>query len=71
LSAPLPALQQTIDVFGPGFVKVLYAGPAPGQVAGAMQVNLRLPDNLTQTPTILLFAGGWSAAYFTVWVSGT
>ena len=34
LSGQLPVLQQTIDVFGPGFVTVLYAGPAPSQVAG-------------------------------------
>ena len=64
-------LQQTIDVFGPGFVKVMYAGPAPSQVAGVMQVNFRLPDDMTQTPTIILFAGGGSAVDFTIWVSGT
>jgi uncharacterized protein (TIGR03437 family) len=71
LSGQLPVLQQTIDVFGPGFVTVLYAGPAPSQVAGVMQVNFRLPDDMTQTPTIILFAGGGSAVDFTVWVSGT
>jgi uncharacterized protein (TIGR03437 family) len=71
VSLPLPELQQNIDVFGPGFVQVLYAGPAPGQVAGVMQVNFRLPDAMTQTPTIVLFAGGWYAQGFTVWVSGT
>jgi len=71
LSGQLPVLQQTIDVFGPGFVNVLYAGPAPSQVAGVMQVNFRLPDDMTQTPTIILFAGGGSAVDFTVWVSGT
>lgn len=71
LSAALPVLQQNILMFGPGFVDVLYAGPAPGQVAGMMQVNFRLPESLTQTPTMLLFAGGWPSSYFTVWVSGT
>jgi uncharacterized protein (TIGR03437 family) len=71
LSKSLPALQEDINVFGPGFIEVLYGGPAPGQVAGAIQINFRLPDNLTATPTILLFAGGWPAAYFTVWVSNT
>ena len=60
LSGQLPVLQQSIDVFGPGFVTVLYAGPAPSQVAGVMQVNFRLPDDMTQTPTIILFAGGGS-----------
>jgi uncharacterized protein (TIGR03437 family) len=71
VSAPLPELQQTIDMFASGFVRVLYAGPAPGQVAGVVQVNFRLPDKLTQTPTIILFAGGGAALDFTVWVSGT
>ena len=71
LLSALPALQQDISVFGPDFVEMIYAGPAPGRVAGAMQVNFRLPENLTETPTILLFAGGWASGYFTVWVSGT
>lgn len=71
LSTALPLLQQSILVFGPGFVDLVYAGPAPGQVAGVMQVNFRLPESLDQTPTILLFAGGWASPYFTVWVSGT
>ena len=71
VSLPLPELEQNIDMFGPGFIQVLYAGPAPGQVAGVMQVNFRLPDDMTQTPTIILFAGGGSAQDFTVWVSGT
>ena len=71
LSTMLPALQQDIQIFGPGFVKVVYAGPAPGQVAGAMQVNFQVPDNLTATPTMFLFAGGWPTTYFTIWVTGT
>ena len=71
LFAPLPGLQQGVDMFSFGFIQILYAGPAPGEVAGVMQVNFRLPDVLTQTPTILLFAGGWYALDFTVWVSGT
>jgi uncharacterized protein (TIGR03437 family) len=73
ISGATPALRTDIVVFvGPGGpAEVLYAGPAPGEVAGIMQVNFRLPDDLNQTPTILLFAGGWSAPYFTVWVKGT
>jgi uncharacterized protein (TIGR03437 family) len=72
LSGAVPVLQQDIVVFGPdGLENVLYSGPAPGEVAGVMQVNFRLPQVLTYTPTILLFAGGWFAPYFTVWVNGT
>lgn len=71
IKTPLPALQQTIEVFGPGFSSVLYSGPAPDQIAGLMQVNFRLPQILAQTPTLLLFAGPWPSSYFTVWVSGT
>ena len=71
VSAPLPELQQAIDIFASGLVQVLYAGPAPGQVAGVTQVNFRLPDKLTDSPTIILFAGGGAALDFTVWVTGT
>jgi uncharacterized protein (TIGR03437 family) len=71
LSGAAPALQTDISVFGDGQQEVLYAGPAPGEVAGIMQVNFRLPDNPNGTPTISLFAGGWYAPYFTVWVKGT
>jgi uncharacterized protein (TIGR03437 family) len=57
LSDPLPALQQNILLFGPSFVDVLYAGPAPGQFAGVMQVNFRLAESLTETPTISFIRG--------------
>jgi uncharacterized protein (TIGR03437 family) len=71
LSTALPLLQRSILLFSADFVDVLYAGPAPGQVAGVMQVNFRLAENMTDTPTIFMFAGGWASPYFTVWVSGT
>jgi uncharacterized protein (TIGR03437 family) len=71
LIGSLPTLQQTVGVFTSDIANVLYAGPVPGQVAGAMQVNFQLPEALSQTPTILLFAGPWPSSYFTVWVSGT
>lgn len=71
LSTGLPLLQQSILVFGPGLLDLLYAGPAPRQAAGVMQVNFRLAESLTETPTIFMFAGGWASPYFTVWVSGT
>jgi uncharacterized protein (TIGR03437 family) len=67
----LPELQQTVLVgSGASFLDVLYAGPAPGRVAGAMQVNFRLPQNATSAPSIILFVGNWVSQYFTVWVSG-
>jgi len=69
LIGTLPVLQQPVNLFGPGFVDLLYAGPAPGQIAGAMQINFRVPVD-SGTPTFLLFAGGWSAPYFTVWIVG-
>jgi uncharacterized protein (TIGR03437 family) len=58
-----------VNVFGPGFVDLLYAGPAPSQIAGAMQINFRVPFDSGTAP-FLLFAGGWSAPYFTVWIIG-
>lgn len=68
VTAPLPSLTGQVSIFGgPGFITVLYAGPAPGLVAGAMQVNFRVPDNLAGNPTLTLFAAGWPAAYFTIW----
>jgi uncharacterized protein (TIGR03437 family) len=69
MSEPLPSLTGQVNMFGgPGFVEVLYAGPAPGEVAGVVQVNFRVPDDLATNPTLVLFAANWPAAYFTVWV---
>jgi uncharacterized protein (TIGR03437 family) len=69
ITGKLPVLQELVDVFGPGFVDLLYAGPAPSQIAGAMQINFRVPLDSGTSP-FLLFAGGWSAPYFTVWITG-
>jgi uncharacterized protein (TIGR03437 family) len=71
LSGSQFALQQAVQIFGTGFVPNLYAGPAPGQVAGVMQVNFRLPDVVDDPPTILLYAGPWPADFFSVWVTGS
>jgi hypothetical protein len=68
LSGLLPASQQTVQVFNPGFTTILYAGPAPDQVAAMMQVSFRSPDVVDNPPTILLYAGPWSAELFSVWV---
>jgi uncharacterized protein (TIGR03437 family) len=67
LSGNLPAMQQSAGA-GPDVATVTYSGPAPGLVAGAMQVNLRLPNTLQQTPLIELGAGGWTSFWFTIWV---
>jgi len=59
LSAPLQSVSvlfvspaQTLRV------QPLYAGPAPGMVAGVLQVNVRLPQNL--------FAGSYGVDYYTL-----
>jgi uncharacterized protein (TIGR03437 family) len=72
LPSPLPSLTQKV-VLGSGvqFLEILYAGPAPNQVAGTMQVNFRLPATTTSTPAIVMFVETWLSEYFTVWVSGT
>jgi uncharacterized protein (TIGR03437 family) len=40
----LPALQGANVWLGEIAGDILYAGPAPGQVAGVMQINVRVPD---------------------------
>lgn len=48
-------------------VEVLYAGPAPGLVAGVTQVNLRLPASVTGTHPLGISVGGvWSQLNVTV-----
>ena len=50
-------------------VQVLYAGPAPGLVAGVIQVNMRLPDSPSArgTHSLGISVGGiWSQYYATV-----
>jgi uncharacterized protein (TIGR03437 family) len=48
-------------------VAVLYAGPAPGIVAGVTQVNLRLPASVSGTHVLGISAGGiWSQNQVTV-----
>lgn len=55
---------------GAQFLDILYAGPAPDEVAGVMQVNFRLPATPSSSP-LIMFAGNWLSEYFTVWVNGT
>lgn len=48
-------------------VEVLYAGPAPGIVAGVTQLNLRLPASVSGTRALAISAGGvWSQLNVTV-----
>ena len=43
--------------------EVLYAGPAPGLVVGAMQVNARVPGDATVGPAIpvAISVGAWTS----------
>jgi len=68
----LPSLAAPVLIgTGPQFLNILYAGPAPDEVAGVMQVNFRLSSTLTGAPSIIMFAGNCLSQYFTVWVTGT
>ncbi len=68
----LPTLAAPVLVgSGAQFLEILYAGPAPDEVAGVMQVNFRLPSTVTGAPSIIMFVGNWLSEYFTVWVTGT
>jgi uncharacterized protein (TIGR03437 family) len=69
LSGSMRRLQETVDIFGEGYVAPTYAGPAPGQPAGVMQVNFRLSKEPRAPETILLYAGGWPADFFSVLVA--
>lgn len=57
--APLPQLRAPIRVLvGGNTAQILYAGPAPGAIAGLMQLNIRIPDNApTGSVPLLVMAG--------------
>src|SRR6185437_3117287 len=40
---------------------VIYAGSAPGEVNGVVQVNIQLPPNMTGTQPVILTVGGISS----------
>jgi uncharacterized protein (TIGR03437 family) len=46
---PKPALPVRVDIGGRQ-AEVLYAGAAPGQVAGLMQINAKIPENSNSGP---------------------
>ncbi|MGD0775519.1 MAG: hypothetical protein ABSC05_22110 [Candidatus Solibacter sp.] len=58
-AAPLPQPLAAVAVtIGGVSAQVLYAGGAPGQIAGLMQVNVVVPSGLSGAVPLLLTAGG-------------
>ena len=59
---PVPILPVTVRIAGQD-AEVLYAGGAPGTVAGVMQVNVRVPDNTTPNDAaqVMVTVGGGSS----------
>lgn len=57
--APLPVLTKPVRVLvGGQLADVLYAGPAPGQIGGLTQINVRLPANLsTGSQSVVVVVG--------------
>jgi uncharacterized protein (TIGR03437 family) len=62
-AAPLPRLNAAVRVLvGGAAADVLYAGPAPGQIAGLTQINLRIPAAAPSGAASLLVIAGESAS---------
>lgn len=59
-ATPLPQLRAPVRVqVGGAAADVLYSGPAPGQIAGLMQINIRVPQSIaTGLVPLLVIAGG-------------
>jgi len=53
LTLPMPALPVIVGVANRG-AEVLYAGAVPGQVAGLLQINARIPDDAPTGPGVPL-----------------
>jgi uncharacterized protein (TIGR03437 family) len=56
VSPPLPILTVTVNIGGSN-CKILYAAGAPGLIAGALQVNCQIAENITPgdgVPVILM-----------------
>jgi uncharacterized protein (TIGR03437 family) len=52
---PRPLSPVTLELSGYRFFatgEVLYAGAAPGLVNGLMQINIRLPDQVPESPLV-------------------
>ena len=73
LNNPLPSLQYPVEVnvwmpYNPDPLEVLYAGPAPTLVAGAIQVNFRLPAEslVIPEPQFVFIVDGWQSEPFVI-----
>jgi uncharacterized protein (TIGR03437 family) len=62
---PLPVLPIAVLLDGRS-VEVAYAGPSPGMVANALQVNVRLPKRAASGLILYLMAGGYVSDYFVI-----
>jgi len=70
--APQPALPVTI-IIGGQTIKPLYAGGAPGEVAGVMQINVRIPTSIQQgtaVPISIQVGSASSPAGVTISITG-
>jgi uncharacterized protein (TIGR03437 family) len=64
-SLPKPLLPVSATVGGKA-AQLLYAGAAPGYIAGLMQINLRLPPGIASGPSPLVLSIGGFATTVTV-----
>jgi uncharacterized protein (TIGR03437 family) len=56
---PLAKLAANVKVLVGGLpAEILYAGPAPGLIAGLMQINIRIPDSVGSGQLPLLIVAG-------------
>ncbi len=65
---PAPLLPVSVNIGGQP-AQVLYAGAAPGLVAGVMQVNVRLPDGMSSGATAVILQVGTASSQPGVTVS--
>jgi uncharacterized protein (TIGR03437 family) len=68
LPLPKPALPVTVEINGE-IAEVTYAGGAPGEVAGMLQVNARIPANVpsgASVPVTITVGAATSQAGVTV-----
>jgi len=58
---PVPVLPVTVEIAGAN-AEILYAGGAPGLVAGVLQVNVRVPEHASGSAAALVLRGGGVAS---------